>query len=242
MAGQIINKVSAGGGTHLISPSTFFTCSTDAETKAKVAKLVDTNVTGTITITEGTVIWVYFENSTLAHEPTLTLQNSSGTNLTLKNSSGTTISQPKGIYAAALTLDGRDATDNWSDDSIVSFIWFDNCWNMIDQNKAEQQATSSNSDFPVLLSPAATISDIVDWTSFSSKIKANPSTGNLTVTSINGHGFSTSINAESAPVNDTLPTVSAVAAYVAESCPEEVIISDTEPDPTDTKTKIWVQL
>lgn len=37
-----------------------------------------------------------------------------------------------------------------------------------------------------------------------------------------------------------LPTVSAVAAYVAAQ--EEVVISDTEPDPTNTNTKIWVQL
>ena len=56
MAGQIINKITAGGGTHLISPSTYFVCDTAAEIAGKVAKLVDTNVTGTVTIETGTVI------------------------------------------------------------------------------------------------------------------------------------------------------------------------------------------
>lgn len=45
MAGQIINKVTAGGGTHLISPSTFFTCDTAASTDIKEVKIADTGIT-----------------------------------------------------------------------------------------------------------------------------------------------------------------------------------------------------
>lgn len=240
MAGQIINKITAGGGTHLISPSTYFTCDTAAGTAAKMAKLVDTNVTDKVTIEAGTVIWIKFTNSNNVANPTLTLQNSSGTNLILQDSSGTTISQPISLLRRDTSAIGTDAYTSWWESSIIAFVFDGTNWLKLNESVIDfvgQTHSTSNGNYPVLFSSTTTTATKTSATLMSSKISFNPSTGNLAVTSINGHGFSDSITTTSSA---TLPTVSAVAAYVAASCPEEVVIGSTTP--TSTATKIWVKV
>lgn len=248
MAGQIINKITAGGGTHLISPSTYFTCNTAAGTAAKMAKLVDTNVTDKVTIEAGTVIWIKFTNSNSAANPTLTLQNSSGTNLILQDSSGTTISQPISLLRRDTSPIGPDAYTSWWESSIIAFVFDGNNWLKLNENVIDsvgQTHSTSNGNYPVLFSSTTATATKTSAILMSSKINFNPSTGNLTVTQLNGYtpsaamakGVSNSITTTSSA---TLPTVSAVAAYVAASCPEEVVISSTTP--TSTATKIWVRV
>jgi hypothetical protein len=80
MAGQVLGKVTAGGGTHLISNTFYGTCDTAAGTTAKIAKLVDTN-TNAFSVITGMLLAVKFTNTNTAANPTLTLQTSGGTAL-----------------------------------------------------------------------------------------------------------------------------------------------------------------
>ena len=80
MAGQVLGKVTAGGGTHLISNTFYGTCDTAAGTAAKIVKLVDTNPNAATLIT-GMMLTVKFTNSNSVASPTLTIQTSSGTQI-----------------------------------------------------------------------------------------------------------------------------------------------------------------
>ena len=81
MAGQIISKVVAGGGTHLVAPSAYFVCDTAAATQAKVAKCADLDINAFVPV-HGTTIAVRFVNAnTYNGTVTLTLQTNSGTQI-----------------------------------------------------------------------------------------------------------------------------------------------------------------
>ena len=85
MAGQILGKVTAGGGTHLISNTFYGTCDTVASTAAKIVKLVDTNTNAFAAIT-GMLLAVKFTYTNSATNSTLTLQtNGGGSLLAAKN-------------------------------------------------------------------------------------------------------------------------------------------------------------
>lgn len=78
MANGLIGKVTAGGGTHLIASTAYFTCATAAETVAKVAAAADTGL-DSITLITGLTIYVKFTNYNTATNPTLALYKSDGT-------------------------------------------------------------------------------------------------------------------------------------------------------------------
>ena len=85
MAGQVLGKVTAGGGTHLISNTFYGTCDTAAATAAKIVKLVDTNTNAFSAIT-GMLLAVKFTYANAAANPTLTLQtNGAAALLAAKN-------------------------------------------------------------------------------------------------------------------------------------------------------------
>lgn len=80
MSGQVIGKVTAGGGTHLISNTFYGTCGTAAATAAKIVKLVDTNI-DSFTVQTGMLLAVKFTYTNSIAAPTLTLQTSGGAQL-----------------------------------------------------------------------------------------------------------------------------------------------------------------
>lgn len=80
MANGLIGKVTAGGGTHLIASTAYFTCETAAATAAKIAKAADTGL-NSLTVITGMTIYVKFTNYNSAANPTLTLQTNGGTQL-----------------------------------------------------------------------------------------------------------------------------------------------------------------
>ena len=59
MAGGVIGKVTAGGGTHLVTNTFYGTCDTAAATAAKIVKLTDTNPNAATLIT-GMLLCVKF--------------------------------------------------------------------------------------------------------------------------------------------------------------------------------------
>ena len=80
MAGGVIGKVTAGGGTHLVTNTFYGTCATANNTAAKIVKLADSNPNAATLIT-GMLLCVKFTYSNTVANPTLTIQTSGGTQL-----------------------------------------------------------------------------------------------------------------------------------------------------------------
>lgn len=113
MAGQIISKVAAGGGTHLVAPSAYFVCDTAAATQAKIAKCADTNINAFVPV-HGTTIAVRFVNSN-TYNGTVTL--------TLQTNGGTQIFAAHNLYRYGTTNVGTDVTNSWNANSIVTLTY-----------------------------------------------------------------------------------------------------------------------
>ena len=111
-----IAKITAGGTTHLVASSAYGTCSTAANTVAKVVTMADFD-----TLIAGMTIHVYMTNSNTAASPTLNV-----------NSKGA-----KPIYKYGTTVPGTTAATSWQAGSIVSFTYnttanTNGCWIMND--------------------------------------------------------------------------------------------------------------
>ena len=111
-----IAKITAGGTTHLVASSAYGTCSTAANTVAKVVTMTDFD-----TLIAGMTIHVYMTNSNTAASPTLNV-----------NSKGA-----KPIYKYGTTVPGTTAATSWQAGSIVSFTYnttanTNGCWIMND--------------------------------------------------------------------------------------------------------------
>lgn len=78
MANGIIGKVTAGGGTHLVTSTFYGTCATAANTAAKIVKLADATA-DTATAMVGMTLAVKFTYSNTAANPTLTVQRNGNT-------------------------------------------------------------------------------------------------------------------------------------------------------------------
>ena len=108
-----IAKVSAGGSTHLIASTCYGTCPTEANAKAKVATIQDSQEFALLT---GTTIHIKFTNSNTASGPTLNV-----------NSTGA-----KNIYKYGTTSPGATAATSWQAGSVLSFTYDGTSWIMND--------------------------------------------------------------------------------------------------------------
>ena len=93
MAGQVITKIAASSGTHLVSTSFYGTCTTAAGTAAKEVVVNDPNITDTITLVNGMTLAVKFTNSNTVASPKITVYNNSGTAASPTKGSTTLIAQ-----------------------------------------------------------------------------------------------------------------------------------------------------
>jgi len=147
MAGQIISKVAAGGGTHLVAPSAYFVCDTAAAIGAKVAKCADTNINAFVPV-HGTTIAVRFTNAN-TYSGTVTL--------TLQTNSGTQILSAHNAYRFGTTNIGNTAAASWQANSIVTFTydtaitsagyWIMNNWNSGDEVLINSTSEGINNGF-----------------------------------------------------------------------------------------------
>lgn len=108
-----IGKFNTGGNDYLVASTAFATCSTAANTSAKVATIQDS---ASFTAIEGITVQVLFTYSNTAESPTLNI-----------NSTG---AYP--IYMATGVVPGLFAASSWSAGSIVSFTLHNNFWYMND--------------------------------------------------------------------------------------------------------------
>lgn len=117
MAGGVIGKVTAGGGTHLVTNTFYGTCATAANTAAKIVKLADSNPNAATLIT-GMLLCVKFTYSNTVANPTLTIQTSGGTQLIAA----------KSIMKYGTTIPGTTEATSWTAGAIVPFIYDGTNW------------------------------------------------------------------------------------------------------------------
>lgn len=144
MAGQVITKVSANSGTHLISTSFYGTCATAAGTAAKAVIVNDPNITDAITLVNGMTLAVKFTNSNSVASPTITVYNNSGTAASPTQGSTTLIAQ-KSIMRYGTTAPSTSAASSWTAGAIVLFIYDGTNW--IESSSWDNNSTYANYSF-----------------------------------------------------------------------------------------------
>ena len=149
MAGQVLGKVTAGGGTHLISNTFYGTCTTAAGTAAKIVKIVDNN-TETFSLISGMLLAVKFTNSNTASNPTLAFQTASGTSISSIAA--------KNIYKYGdITPGAFAAATPWQAGSVILFVYDGTAWQMCDQTKVPEEVIASATE------PDSTDTDTKIW-------------------------------------------------------------------------------
>ena len=113
MGGQVISRVTAGCGTHLISSSFYGTCTTAAATAAKEVIINDPGITDTINFINGMTLTVKFTLSNTVANPTITVFNNSGTE-TAPVKGATTLLETKPIYRLNTKLDAAGTAPSTS--------------------------------------------------------------------------------------------------------------------------------
>ena len=105
--------------------------------------------------------------------------------------------------------------------------------NLFDNNaKVTQAVTTANGDYPVVLKATTATTTTIDTTVFGSKIKANPSTGNLTVSSVNNLTLSAAttgfiISGGTTSKTLTVPTSVTIAAAAGYNVSNTLPVSST---------------
>lgn len=134
MAGGVIGKVTAGGGTHLVTNTFYGTCDTAAATAAKIVKLADT-ASDAATLITGMLLCVKFTNTNSVANPTLTIQTSGGTQLIAA----------KNIMRYGTTRPSTNAATSWTAGAIVPFIYDGTNW--IEASSWDNNTTYANYSF-----------------------------------------------------------------------------------------------
>lgn len=113
MANGIIGKVTAGGGTHLVTSTFYGTCATAAGTAAKIVKLADATADAATAIV-GMTLAVKFTNSNTVANPTLTVQ---------RNGNTTNLIAATSIKAYGTTAPGTTVATSWRAGAVVLFVY-----------------------------------------------------------------------------------------------------------------------
>ena len=144
MSNGIIGKISAGGGTHLIASTAYFTCNTQENLGEKACYAVDQNL-DTVTLIPGFTIYVKFTYSNTY---------SAGATLRLYTSSGHMLSGTYGsIRIYGDIKPGKTEETSWRAGAIVSFTYDGTYWVMHSSfdSDAKNTAGSTNSDEKLFL-------------------------------------------------------------------------------------------
>ena len=250
MAGQVLGKVTAGGGTHLISNTFYGTCDTAAGTAAKIVKLVDTNTNAFSAIT-GMLLAVKFTNANSVANPTLTLQtNGAAALLAAKN-----------IYRYGSTAPSTSAATSWQAGSVVLFVYDGTNWQMcgwLNDNTTYTNA-SLGTGFANQTNTASATAVTANFVNGTYTLTVNgvigvkftydvPASATLNINSKGAKPIyyrNAAITADIIKAGDTATFIYNGTSYnliAIDRAAHEIVISETEPDATDISTKIWVQL
>lgn len=170
-----VGKITSGGSTHLVGSTLYGTCTTAADTAAKVVTCADFDQ-----LMEGITIHVKFTNSNSATNPTLNVNNTGA----------------KNIYKYGTAAPGTTAATSWSAGSVISFTYDGSYWQMNDHiddtdsdTKVRQALISDNTNRPLLLAYSnntTTTTNVDNVVGRNNSIYANPSTGTITAPIFSG--------------------------------------------------------
>ena len=127
MAGQVITKISASSGTHLISSSFYGTCSTAAATAAKEVIINDPAITDAITLINGMTLAVKFTYANGVASPKITVYNNGGSAASPSKGSTTLIAE-KSIMRYGTTAPSTSAATSWTAGAVVLFVYDGTNW------------------------------------------------------------------------------------------------------------------
>lgn len=167
-----VGQINSGGNNLPIASTLYGTCSTAADAVAKVATCA--NFDKLIT---GVTIHVKFTNTNTATNPTLNVNNTGA----------------KAIRRYGSTSAGNAIWTSWNPGAVISLTYDGSAWQMNDflntdyDTSVTQTATTTSADYEVLFSSTADNTTRTEGARKNSNLKFNPSTGNLTVTKINGN-------------------------------------------------------
>ena len=198
MANGVIGKVTAGGGTHLVTSTFYGTCTTAAGTAAKIVKLADATPDSATLIT-GMLLAVKFTNGNTVANPTLTIQ---------RNANTTNLIAAKSIMAYGSTKAGNASGTAWRAGAVILFIYDGTNWVITDYNEYsihQNAAITTNGSFNLLGGLSANANEETGSVNKLSGLTYNPSTHNLITTASGTNG------AEIKAVNDN-GTVSILAS------------------------------
>ena len=116
MAGQVLGKVTAGGGTHLISNTFYGTCTASASSATKGVRLNDVDI-DSISLIPGMLLTVRFSYTNSANNPVLVIYNKLGGILA--------DSKPIKKYG---TTSAGVGLDSWMDGAVVAFVYDGTNW------------------------------------------------------------------------------------------------------------------
>lgn len=209
-----LTAANINGSDYKLAGALYGTCDTAAGTAAKVVTCADFD-----SLETGITIHVKFTYSNTAANATMNV-----------NSTGA-----KNLCSYGTTRVGTTEATSWKAGAVVSFTYDGTSWVMNDyipdtDNNTDTKVTqiansSSNDDYPILFKKSSATSQVTDTVQFMSWVGTrgfaiNPSTGNVTAVSYNGHvlaaasekGVDSSIASGSTSTN--LPTSAAVVDYV----------------------------
>ena len=153
--------------------TTVATCSTVADTSAKVVTINDSSWS----LQKGCIIGVKFTNTNTATNVTLNVNNTGA----------------KSIYYNASVYTGSSGDVCGTTNRTIYYMYDGTYWVWVsggrdanDDNKTAQTATTTNADYEVLFSGTADNTTRTEQTRKNSNLKFNPSTGNLQATQLNG--------------------------------------------------------
>lgn len=172
MANGVIGKVTAGGGTHLVTSTFYGTCTTAAATAAKIVKLADATPDSATLIT-GMLLAVKFTNSNTAESPTLTVQ---------RNANTTNLIAAKPIVMYGSTAAGTATGTSWKAGAIVLFVYDGTNWVITDYNDCwvhQNAAITTNGAYNLLGGNGANANEQIGSVNKLSGLTYNPSTHTL---------------------------------------------------------------
>ena len=157
MAGSVIAKVAADGGTHSIASSFYGTCATAKGTKAKAVILSDPNIDNTtLVIPTGTLLTVKFTAENTASSPTLTLYNNTGT--AAAPTAGTAVFAAKSIKRYGTTATGNTIASSWRAGAIVAFVYDGTYW--VEISSIDDNTTYTNISLGNCIATSSTAAEI----------------------------------------------------------------------------------
>lgn len=256
MAGQVISKITAGGGTHLISQTFYGTCATAAATAAKEVIVNDPTITNAITLVNGMTMAVKFTNANGVASPKITVYNNSGTAASPTKGSTTLIAE-KAIMRYGTTAPSTNAASSWTAGAVVLFVYDGTNW--VESSSWDNNTTYTNASlgqgYGTCGTAAATAAKVVTLSSYALTtggivaVKFTYAVPASATMNINSKGAK-NIFYRGAAITAGIINAGDIATFIYDgtqyqllsvdnmACSSEIVVSSTQP--TTASAQLWI--